>query len=338
LNSLNSADAKRGYRHAIDEFVDWYCSEPRLAFNRIVVLRYRSHLESRQLAPGTINLRLGVVRRLAYEAADCGLLSADLASGIRRVKGVKKLGIRLGNWLTAEQGNALWQSPDRQRLKGKRDRALLALLLACGLRRHEAVALTLDHLQQREEHWAIVDLVGKGGHIRTVPVPDWVRAELEDWLAAAAIDRGRLFRRVNKVGKTWGDGKGRLAHCEGVRQTHRSGEVGAARSATLVLGSATHQEASWSRSNFSWGTFRCRRPNVTLAASSGFDQPSMIALASSRILAGCAVVEGYRPYTRNSNSQAANQCRDRLQTETLCQGQSYSFSEAVARKRKLSGP
>jgi site-specific recombinase XerD len=136
LNSLNSVDAKRGYRHAIDEFVDWYCSEPRLAFNRIVVLRYRSHLESRQLAPGTINLRLGAVRRLAYEAADCGLLSADLAAGIRRVKGVKKLGVRLGNWLTAEQGNALWQAPDRERLKGKRDRALLALLLACGLRRH----------------------------------------------------------------------------------------------------------------------------------------------------------------------------------------------------------
>jgi hypothetical protein len=104
LNGLTSLDAQRGYRHAIDEFVDWYCSEPRLAFNRIVVLRYRSHLESRQLAPGTINLRLGAVRRLAYEAADCGLLSADLAAGIRRVKGVKKLGVRFGNWLTAEQG------------------------------------------------------------------------------------------------------------------------------------------------------------------------------------------------------------------------------------------
>ena len=103
LNSLTSPDAQRGYRHAIDEFVDWYCSEPRLALNRTVVLRYRSHLESRQLAPGTINLRLGAVRRLAYEAADCGLLSADLAAGIRRVKGVKKIGVRLGNWLTAEQ-------------------------------------------------------------------------------------------------------------------------------------------------------------------------------------------------------------------------------------------
>jgi hypothetical protein len=67
----------------------------------------------------TINLRLGAVRRLAYEAADCGLLSVDLASGIRRVKGVKKLGVRLGNWLTGEQGQRLWQAPDRARLEGK---------------------------------------------------------------------------------------------------------------------------------------------------------------------------------------------------------------------------
>lgn len=93
LNSLTSLDAKPGYRHAIDEFFGWYCSEPRVALNRNVVLRYRSHLESRQLAPGTVNLRLGAVRRLACEAADCGLLSADLAAGIRRVKGVKKLGL-----------------------------------------------------------------------------------------------------------------------------------------------------------------------------------------------------------------------------------------------------
>jgi integrase len=234
LNSLTSLDAQRGYRHAIDEFVDWYCSEPRLAFNRIVVLRYRSHLESRQLARGTVNLRLGAVRRLAYEATDCGLLNADLAAGIRRVKGVRKLGMRLGNWLTAEQSQALWQAPDHQRLKGKRDRALLALLLACGLRRHEAVALRLDQLQQREDHWAIVDLAGKGGRVRTVPVPDWVRTELGDWVAAAAIDRGKLFRGSTKSeghGK-WHDGEGGLAHCERIRQAHRRGEVGATRSAT----------------------------------------------------------------------------------------------------------
>src|ERR1700724_3519041 len=115
LNSLNSTDAKRGYCHAIDEFVDWYCSEPRLAFNRIVVLRYRSHLESRQLAPGTINVRLGAVRRLAYEAADCGLLSADLAAGIRRVKGVEKKGVWLAAWVTARRDKANSETAHRPR-------------------------------------------------------------------------------------------------------------------------------------------------------------------------------------------------------------------------------
>jgi site-specific recombinase XerD len=164
LNSLSSKDAQRGYRHAIDEFIEWYCSEPRLSFSKSVVLRYRMHLESRHLAPATINLRLGAVRRLAYEAADYGLLSSDLASGIRRVKGVKKIGVRLGNWLTPEQSQRLWHSAGLESLKGKRDRALLAVLLACGLRRHEAVNLDFHHVQQhREEHWAIVDLRGKAG-------------------------------------------------------------------------------------------------------------------------------------------------------------------------------
>ena len=98
LNSLHSPESQRGYRHSIDEFITWYCSEPRLSFNKAVVTRHRIHLESRQLAPGTINVRLAAVRRLAYEAADSGLLSPELAAGIRRVKGAqkKKLGVRLG--------------------------------------------------------------------------------------------------------------------------------------------------------------------------------------------------------------------------------------------------
>jgi site-specific recombinase XerD len=112
----------------------------------------------------------------------------------------------LGNWLTPEQAKALWQAPDAERLKGKRDRALLSILVACGLRRHEAAELTVDHLQQREGHWAIVDLAGKGGHIRTVPVPDWVYSAAKDWMETAAIKTGKLFRKVSTANKTWGDG------------------------------------------------------------------------------------------------------------------------------------
>jgi cellobiose phosphorylase len=106
LNSLTSRNGQRSYDHAITDFVEWYCSEPRLAFNRTVVLRYRIYLEQRQYAPTTINLRLAAVR-VAYEASDSGLLSPELAAGIRRVKGVRRTGIRVGNWLTAEQGKRL---------------------------------------------------------------------------------------------------------------------------------------------------------------------------------------------------------------------------------------
>jgi hypothetical protein len=105
LNSLGSPASRRVYEYAIDQFIAWYCSEPRLAFNRIVVVRYRLYLESRHLAANTINQQLAAVRRLAYEAADAGLLSPELAAGISRVKGVKQLGFRSGNWLSTEQSS-----------------------------------------------------------------------------------------------------------------------------------------------------------------------------------------------------------------------------------------
>jgi hypothetical protein len=87
LNSLSSPRSRRNYKFAMEQSIDWYCSEPRLALNRTVVLRFRLHLRSLGLASGTINQRLAAVRRLAYEAADSGLLSPELAAGIRRVKG-----------------------------------------------------------------------------------------------------------------------------------------------------------------------------------------------------------------------------------------------------------
>jgi site-specific recombinase XerD len=206
LNTLGSPASKRAYEFGIDDFVTWYCSEPRLAFSRTVVLRYRLELESRRLAPSSINLRLAAVRRLAYEAADTGLLSPELAAGIRRVKGAKRIGVRLGNWLTAEQSRALLRAPDALRLKGRRDRAMLALMLGCGLRRGEVADLRIDQLQQREEHWLIADLVGKAAHIRTVPVPDWVKSAVDEWVVSAAITDGRLFRCVSRKDSVWGTG------------------------------------------------------------------------------------------------------------------------------------
>ena len=206
LSSLGSPASRRVYEYAIDQFIAWYCSEPRLAFNRIVVVRYRMHLEGRGLAANTVNQQLAAVRRLAHEAADSGLLSPELAAGISRVKGVKQLGFRSGNWLSAEQSSEVLQHACGDSMRAKRDCAMLAMLFGCGFRRSELVGLDVDDIQMRQGHWAVVDLIGKGGHIRTVPIPEWVKAALNQWTAAAGVTEGKIFRAVARTGKVWGKG------------------------------------------------------------------------------------------------------------------------------------
>jgi site-specific recombinase XerD len=206
LNSLGSPASRRVYEYAIDQFIARYCSEPRLAFNRIVVVRYRMYLESRYLAANTINQQLAAVRRLAHEAADSGLLSPELAAGISRVKGVKQLGFRSGNWLSAKQSSEVLKHACGNSMRAKLDYAMLALLFGCGFRRSELVGLELEEIQMRQGHWAVVDLIGKGGHIRTVPIPEWVKSALDQWTRAAGVTEGRIFRAVARAGKVWGKG------------------------------------------------------------------------------------------------------------------------------------
>jgi hypothetical protein len=91
-------------------------------------------------------------------------------------------------------------------MRAKRDYAMLAMLFGCGFRRSELVGLDLDEIQTRQGHWAVVDLIGKGGHIRTVPIPNWVKAALDQWTRAANVTEGKVFRAVAGKGKVWGRG------------------------------------------------------------------------------------------------------------------------------------
>jgi len=206
LNMLASVHTRRSYKHAIEKFIVWYCSEPRLAFNRSVVVRYRSFLERLSLSAATINLQLSAIRRLADEAAESGWLSAELAIGIRRVKGVKRLGRRIGNWLTANQAQELLNAISQGTPRGRRDAAMIGLLLGCSLRRSETVKLRLDQLQLRESHWVIVDMVGKGGRLRTIPVPAWCKGLIDALVRDTGVTEGKVFRRVLRDGIRGGDG------------------------------------------------------------------------------------------------------------------------------------
>ncbi len=202
VDSVQSPHSQRAYRRALEDFITWYQAMPgRPLLSKALVQQYRVMLTEAKLAPSTINVRLSAIRKLAAEAADNRLLDPDLAAGIARVKGVKSSGVRAGNWLTREQARELLLAPDTSTLKGKRDRAILAVLLGCGLRRSELVALNVDQVQQRENRWVIVDFRGKGGRRRTVPVPAWVKNAIEAWTEAAQISEGRMFRSILKGGK-----------------------------------------------------------------------------------------------------------------------------------------
>ena len=134
LDSVSSPITKRVYNLGLDEFFAWYGREPRPGFTKATVNAWRAELEARGLGSVSINVRITAVRKLAVEAADNGLLAPELAAGITRVKGAASKGVRVGNWLSVQQAQRLLNAPDVATKKGLRDRAMLAVLLGCGLR------------------------------------------------------------------------------------------------------------------------------------------------------------------------------------------------------------
>ena len=206
LDSVSSAKTKALYGQALAEFLDWYAGTQQPGLCKATVNSWRAQLEQRGLSPSSVNVRMAAIRKLAMEAADNGMLDSGIAAGILRVKGAKRLGISIGNWLSATQAQDLLNAPDATTVKGMRDRAILAIMLGSGLRRSEVATLTVSHLQQREGRWVIVDLIGKHGRVRSVPIASWIKAVIDRWLSGANITNGPVFRAVNKGGNVAGEG------------------------------------------------------------------------------------------------------------------------------------
>ncbi|QOY92324.1 tyrosine-type recombinase/integrase [Paludibaculum fermentans] len=205
LDAVSSPTTKKMYAKALDDFFAWWAGQGRPAFARASVQAHRAWLEEQGYSPSTINQRLAALRKLAREAALNGHLASEAAAGVTQVPGLKQRGARAGNWLTREQAQLLLDRPDPGTLKGLRDRAILALLLGCGLRRAEATGLDVNSMEQRDGRWVIPDLRGKHGRLRTVPVPGWVKHTVDLWVQAAGLATGRLLRSMNRHGHLSGD-------------------------------------------------------------------------------------------------------------------------------------
>ena len=206
IDGLPSENSRRAYQRALEEFFVWHREQNRPELNKALINRYVKTLRESGSSSSSINQKLSAIRKLASEAEDNDWIDSKIANGIRAVKGVPIRGRRTGNWLTKEEAQKWLNAPDTKTLKGVRDRALLAVLIGCGLRRAEAAILSVSHIQQREGRWAIVDIVGKRDKMRTIPMPSWAKATIDNWTYATRIDEGFIFRRVNKGGNLMGEG------------------------------------------------------------------------------------------------------------------------------------
>src|SRR5580698_467022 len=113
LDRVSSPITRCVYNLGLDEFIAWYTAEFRPAgFTKATIMTWRVPLEERKLGPISINVRITAVCKLAVEAAANGLLAPELASGIARIKGVRSHGVRVGNWLSLRQAQALLNAPD----------------------------------------------------------------------------------------------------------------------------------------------------------------------------------------------------------------------------------
>jgi site-specific recombinase XerD len=166
------------YAKALNDCFGWWAEQGRPPFQRAVVHAHRNWLEAKGYSPSTINERLAAIRKLAEEAAANGWLAQEIAVGITTIPASsnKEPGRELAHQAQAEQ---LLLAPDSTTRKGKRDRVMIALSVGCGLRRGEAARLTIEDIQQRDGRWVLVDLRGKHGRIRTVPMPAWVKQAVD---------------------------------------------------------------------------------------------------------------------------------------------------------------
>jgi len=202
-DSVSSDHTRRAYKKALHDFFDWRRDIGTPPFIRANVLRYKSEvLEPSGQAASTLNQKIVAIRKLAQEAADNGLLDQSIATGIANVKGFSNLGRRTGNWLDKHQAAKLINAPDTSTNKGRRDRAILATMIGSGLRRSEMANLTHEHIQQREGRWVIVDIIGKHGRVRSVPMAAFAKAAIDNW---APDTTGRVFRAVNRGDNIYGD-------------------------------------------------------------------------------------------------------------------------------------
>jgi site-specific recombinase XerD len=211
--AVGSAHSRRAYELAIEEFIAWSLEDGKIRLTAKTLQEYQGYLMQRTnpsgqpLAPSTVNVKMAAVRALVHSAATAEWITEqDEEQILKRLKSRPVQGRRQGHRMPLEDVKRCLQLPDRSKIQGKRDYAMLGLLFSCGLRRAELCSLEVKTIGKLGGGWALVDLLGKRRKVRSIPLEDPIKQGIDEWLAAAQITKGRIFRAIRKNGKPWGTG------------------------------------------------------------------------------------------------------------------------------------
>jgi site-specific recombinase XerD len=201
LDEIQNSSTRAMYGKALSDFLAWCQTQSVSTLTRIIVEQHKDFLLSRGYSAATINQRLTAIRQYTRHTANRGLLAKEDAAEILAVRGIRKKTILSeGQSLDVQEAESLLNAPNPDTKKGKRDRALLAILLGCGLKRNEIVQSKVEDIRRMGGRWVLSQVVGGHGRVRTVPLPSWVKRALDRWLKASKIRSGVIFRALNRDG------------------------------------------------------------------------------------------------------------------------------------------
>lgn len=198
IASAESTATKDSYLRCLKRFTEWL-GDKELSLRNVKA--FKAHMLQEGKSPQNINQHLYAIRYFLRDMADREIMDVEQAEVACKVKPVRIIGRKIGNWLTIPEAEAILNAPDVDTVQGVRDRAILAVMIGAGLRRAEIVSLTAEHFEKKGGRWVINGLQGKHKRIRNIPVADWVKAAIDEWMIRSGISAGYLFRAVKESQK-----------------------------------------------------------------------------------------------------------------------------------------
>lgn len=196
--SATSPKTAATYDSIVRRFLSWWQEHSQYTTPASALDGWKQSLLDSGLKFSSINVMLSAARKLFHIMARERIIDGNELASVEQVKNFPTRGQRVGNWLSDDEMRQLLALPDTSTSKGLRDYALLSVALACGLRAFELSLLTWDHIQKVGSTWVIMNLQGKHGRVRTVPIAEYAMNALNAYRKINGD--GNIFRSINKYG------------------------------------------------------------------------------------------------------------------------------------------